>query len=60
MAEVEKSFKPHPNMVKLLDYYLLLAIMPEIIVGLIVTLLVYMLDHYMPTFQPYPSSFLSH
>lgn len=44
MAEVEKSFKPHPNMVKLLDYYLLMAIMPEIIVGLIVTLLVYMLD----------------
>ena len=44
MAEVEKSFKPHPNMVRLLDYYLLLAIMPEIIVGLIVTLLVYMLD----------------
>jgi len=31
-------------MVKLLDYYLLMAIMPEIIVGLIVTLLVYMLD----------------
>ncbi len=44
MAGVEKSFKPHPNMVKLLDYYLLMAIMPEIIVGLIVTLLVYMLD----------------
>lgn len=44
MAEVEKSFKPHPNMAKLLDYYLLIAIMPEIIVGLIVTLLVYMLD----------------
>ncbi len=44
MAEVGKSFKPHPNMVKLLDYYLLMAIMPEIIVGLIVTLLVYMLD----------------
>jgi len=31
-------------MVKLFDYYLLMAIMPEIIVGLIVTLLVYMLD----------------
>jgi len=44
LAGVEKSFKPHPNMVKLLDYYLLMAIMPEIIVGLIVTLLVYMLD----------------
>jgi membrane protein YdbS with pleckstrin-like domain len=44
LTEVGKSFKPHPNMVKLLDYYLLMAIMPEIIVGLIVTLLVYMLD----------------
>jgi membrane protein YdbS with pleckstrin-like domain len=44
LAEVEKSFKPHPNMVKLLDYYLLMAIMPVIIVGLIVTLLVYIHD----------------
>jgi hypothetical protein len=41
---MKNSFKPHPNMVKLLDYYLLMAIMPEIIVGLIVTLLVHMLD----------------
>jgi hypothetical protein len=29
-------------MVRLFDYYLLMAIMPEIVVGLIVTLLVYM------------------
>jgi membrane protein YdbS with pleckstrin-like domain len=44
MAEVEKSFKPHPNMVKLFDYYLLMGSIPVIIVGLIVTSLVYILD----------------
>ena len=44
MAGVEKSFKPHPNMVKLFDYYLLMAIMPIIILGLIVTSIVYILE----------------
>jgi len=44
LAGVEKSFKPHPNMVKLFDYYLLMAIMPIIILGLIVTSIVYILE----------------
>jgi membrane protein YdbS with pleckstrin-like domain len=41
LAGIEKSFKPHPNMVKLFDYYLLMAIVPEIAFGLIVTSAVY-------------------
>jgi membrane protein YdbS with pleckstrin-like domain len=38
---LEKSFKPHPNMVKLFNYYLLTAITPIVIGGLIVIWLVY-------------------
>lgn len=44
MAELEKSFKPHPNMVKLFDYYLLMGVIPAIIVGLIATSLVYIFE----------------
>jgi membrane protein YdbS with pleckstrin-like domain len=44
LSGVEKSFKPHPNMVKLFDYYLLMAIIPEIVTGIILTSIVYVLD----------------
>jgi membrane protein YdbS with pleckstrin-like domain len=44
LAGVEKLFKPHPNMVKLFDYYLLMTIIPEIILGLIVSSIVYILE----------------
>jgi membrane protein YdbS with pleckstrin-like domain len=44
LAGVEKLFKPHPNMVKLFDYYLLMTIIPELILGLIVTSIVYILE----------------
>jgi membrane protein YdbS with pleckstrin-like domain len=44
VAKTERSFKPHPNMVKLFDYYLLMAIMPEIAFGLIVTYVVYLFE----------------
>jgi membrane protein YdbS with pleckstrin-like domain len=44
LAEVEKSFKPHPNMVRLFDYYLVMAMLPLIIVGLVATSLVYLFD----------------
>ena len=44
MAEVEKSFKPHPNMVRLFDYYLLMAMLPLVIIGLVATSLVYIID----------------
>jgi len=44
LAEVEKSFKPHPNMVRLFDYYLLMAMLPLVIIGLVATSLVYILD----------------
>jgi len=44
LAEVEKSFKPHPNMVKLFNYYLLMTILPIIVAGLIATSAVYVLE----------------
>jgi membrane protein YdbS with pleckstrin-like domain len=44
LAEVEKSFKPHPNMVRLFDYYLLMAMLPLVIIGLVATSLVYVFD----------------
>jgi len=44
LAETEKSFKPHPNMVRLFDYYIFMALLPFIIVGLVATSLVYVFD----------------
>jgi len=44
MAALEKSFKPHPNMVKLYSYYLLILITPIVIGGFIAIWLVYIFD----------------
>ena len=44
MAASEKSFKPHPNMVKLYSYYLLILITPIVIGGFIAIWLVYIFD----------------
>lgn len=52
MTEAEKPFKPHPIMVKLFDYYLLIAVTPIIIAGLIVTPLAYVFD---PTYTYVPA-----
>ena len=39
---MEKSFKPHPNMVKLYSYYLLILMTPIVVGGFIAIWLVYM------------------
>jgi hypothetical protein len=44
LAEIEKSFKPHPNMAKLFNYYLLMAMLPVIAVALVATSLVYIFE----------------
>ena len=44
MAASEKSFKPHPNMVKLYSCYLLILITPIVIGGFIAIWLVYVFD----------------
>jgi len=44
LTELEKSFKPHPNMVRLFDYYLLVAMLPVVTGGLVASSLVYIFD----------------
>jgi len=44
MAALEKSFKPHPNMVKLYSYYLLILMTPIVVGGFVAIWLVYMFD----------------
>lgn len=44
MAELGKYFKPHPNMIRLFDYYLLLGLLPALVFGFLVTWVVYMFE----------------
>ncbi len=44
MSKEEKSFKPHPNMVRLFDYYAAGALLPLIAAGLIVTSTVFIFE----------------
>ena len=52
MAALEKSFKPHPNMVKLYSYYLLILMTPIVVGGFIAIWLVYM---FRPAFTYVPA-----
>jgi len=53
VAALEKSFKPHPNMVKLYSYYLLILMTPIVVGGFIAIWLVYMFD---PAFTYVPAA----
>jgi membrane protein YdbS with pleckstrin-like domain len=41
LVRLEETFKPHPSMIKLYSVYLLIAVIPDVILGLIATWLVF-------------------